>query len=177
MYNTDLTLLSLSPTLHVGQFHLPISCLREPIASRLVRPVDKLFVDSLKKEMLLNPTMDVAPMIGLVCLRTGEEFDRLHPEAYTYETLGGNNSRTALSELLQENPELTADPRYTKHMVSVYCNLSDEEAQLLGVKHNRQQSFVHQTTTQDKVSVIRNHYQSSISTVLSYMQCRFICAG
>ena len=109
------------------------------------------FVESLKKEMLCNPTTDVAPLIGLVHLRPEDNFDKLHPEAYLYETLGGNNSRTALSELLQENPELASDPRYSKRMVSVYSNLTDEQAQLLAVKHNRQQSFVHHMTTQDKV--------------------------
>lgn len=134
-----------------GQFNLPVSCLKEPTAARLVRPVDRVFVECLKQEMLANPTTDVAPMIGLVRLQPGVVFDKLHPEAYTYETLGGNNSRTALAELLEENAELASDPRYSKRMVSVYCNLSDEESQLLAVKHNRQQSFVHQMTTQDKV--------------------------
>ena len=110
-----------------------------------------MFVECLKQEMLANPTTDVAPMIGLVRLQPGVEFDNLHPEAYTYETLGGNNSRTALAELLEENEQVKADPRYSRRLVSVYCNLTDEEAQLVAVKHNRQQSFVHQMTTQDKV--------------------------
>ena len=75
----------------------------------------------------------------------------MHPEAY--DTLGGNNSRIALKELLEEHPELHNNVRYTKRPVSVYSsNLSDEQAQLLALKHNRQQSFVHATTTQDKVS-------------------------
>ena len=56
-----------------------------------------------------------------------------------------------LAELLEENEQVKADPRYSRRLVSVYCNLTDEEAQLVAVKHNRQQSFVHQMTTQDKV--------------------------
>lgn len=123
----------------------------EPMYSRLARSVDRVFVDGLKKEMLANPTNDVAPMIGLLRVRKDEEFDSIHPEAYTYETLGGNNSRVALSELLDEHPNLRTDNRYTNRVVSVYRNLSDEQALLLAVKHNRQQSFVHSTTTQDKV--------------------------
>jgi hypothetical protein len=130
---------------------LPVSCLKEPGPTRLVRPVDKVFVDCLKTEMLANPTTDVAPIIGHIRLPEGETYDEKHPEGYLYETLGGNNSRTALKELLEENPELTKDDRYCKRSVSVYYNLSDEEAQFLGMKHNRQQSFVHQMTTQDKV--------------------------
>ena len=76
---------------------------------------------------------------------------RLHPEAYMYETLGGNNSRTALSELCSERVDLAEDQRYTRRMVSIYINLTDEEAQYLAIKHNRQQSFIHQMITQDKV--------------------------
>ena len=83
-----------------GQFHLPISCLMEPGPSRLVRQVDRVFIDSLKKEMVSNLTSDVAPLIGLFRANQDENFDHLHPEAYTYETLGGNNSRLALSEHL-----------------------------------------------------------------------------
>ena len=93
-------------------------------------------------------------MIGLVCQGEGEEFDAKHPESYMYETLGGNNSRTALVELLKENPALKDDKRFSHRMVSVYSNLTDEEAQLLAVKHNRQQSFVHSMTTQDKVCIL-----------------------
>ena len=88
-----------------------------------IRPVDDIFVKHLKKEMLANPTTDVAPMIGLLVIPEGETFDKLHPEAYMYETLGGNNSRTALHELCRERPELASDDRFTRRMVSVYTNL------------------------------------------------------
>ena len=123
-----------------------------------VRPVDDIFVKHLKKEMVANPTMDVAPMIGLLVIPEGETFDKLHPEAYMYETLGGNNSRTVLHDLCRERPELASDDRFTRRMVSVYTNLSDQEAQYLAVKHNWQQSFVHQMTTQDKVYAVMNTY-------------------
>ena len=123
-----------------------------------VRPVDDIFVKHPKKEMLANPTTDVAPMIGLLVIPEGETFDKFHPEAYMYETLGGNNSRTALHELCRERPELASDDRFTRRMVSVYTNLSDQEAQYLAVKHNQQQSFVHQMTTQDKVYAVMNTY-------------------
>ena len=145
-----------------GQFSLPISCMKAPSTSRAVREVDTMFVEHLKKEMIANPTSDVAPLIGLLMLDDEEVFDRLHPEAYTYETLGGNNSRTALTELCNEREDLAADERYMRRMVSVYVNLTDEEAQYLAVKHNRTQSFVHQMTTQDKVNTC---------TVFSVLDC------
>ena len=106
-------------------------------------------------------------MIGLLRARKDEVFDQMHPEAYTYETLGGNNSRIALKELLEEHPEHHNDVQYTKRLVSVYSsNLSDEQAQLLAVKHNRQQSFVHTTTTQDKVS--SRVYTLHLLTIIFY---------
>ena len=136
----------------IGQFFLPISCMKAPSTTRTVRQIDPVLVQHLKEEMVANPTTDVAPTIGLLILGDGEVFDHLHPEAYTYETLGGNNSRTALTELCNEQEGLTADERYMKRMVSVYVNLTDEAAQYLAIKHNRQQSFVHQMITQDKVN-------------------------
>ena len=125
--------------------------MKAPSTSRAVWQIDPVFVEHLKAEMVANPTTDVAPMIGLLTLGDGEVFDWLHPEAYTYETLGGNNSRTALTELCRERDDLAADERYVRRMVSVYINLTDEETQYLVIKHNRQQSFVYQMITQDKV--------------------------
>ena len=138
--------------------------LKAPKHTRLVRPVDNVFVKCLKKEMLANPTTDVAPLIGLVCLGDDDSFDTKHPESYMYETLGGNNSRTALVELLKENPALKDDKRFSHRIVSVYSNLTDEDAQLLAVKHNRQQSFVHSMTTQDKVCSLCTHLVLNSST-------------
>ena len=137
--------------MHIGQFRLPIKCMKAPNHQHTVRPIDEVFVHHLKKEMVENPTTDVAPLIGLLVLPEGETFDKLNPDAYMYKTLGGNNSRTALDELCRERPELASDQRFSSRMVSVYTNLSAQEAQYLAVKHNRQQSFVHQMTTRDKV--------------------------
>ena len=119
--------------------------MKAPSTSRAVREVDSLFIEHLKKEMVANPTTDVAPLIGLLILNDGEVFDRLHPETYMYEILGGNNSQTALSELCSERADLAEDQRYTRRMVSIlYINLTDKEAQYLAIKHYRQQSFIHQ---------------------------------
>ena len=40
---------------------------------------------------------------------------------YTYETLGGNNSRTALTELCSEREDLAADERYVKENGQCLC--------------------------------------------------------
>ena len=49
-----------------GQFILPIVCMMEPKPAHLIRCVDHIFIDRLKKEILENPTNHVAPMIGLL---------------------------------------------------------------------------------------------------------------
>ena len=61
----------LTPT---GYFTLPVTCLVEPEPSRLLRPVDPVFVDTLKSHMKRNPSRDVTPIVGLVQLADGEEF-------------------------------------------------------------------------------------------------------
>ena len=51
-----------------GYFTLPVTCLEEPEPNRLLRPVDPVFVDTLKSHMKSNPSRDVTPIVGLVWL-------------------------------------------------------------------------------------------------------------
>ena len=122
------------------------------------RPIDEVFVQHLKKEMVENPTTDVAPLINWFV-------DSARGRNIQPRCLGGNNSRTALDELCQERPDLASDQRFSSRVVSVYTNLSAQEAQYLAVKHNRQQSFVHQMTTQDKVHVQACKKNTSVSAL------------
>ena len=77
-----------------------MKCLIEPRQSRLLREPNREYIEALKEEMLNNPTSNVAPIIGIVHLKDGEMFDKKHPEAYVYETIGGNHSRIALNQLI-----------------------------------------------------------------------------
>ena len=104
--------------------------------------------------MMENPTSLVSPIVGVVCLKQGERFDSKHPNSYRYETIGGNNSRVALQELLQENPN---EKRFQTRLVAVYVGLTDDMALRLASKHNRATGFTHQMTTQDKVK-LHNYY-------------------
>ena len=121
----------------------------EPGPTRLLRPVDPVFVDTLKAHMKRNPSRDVTPIVGLVQLPDGEEFQEDRKDIYLYETLGGNNSRAAMQELLDEE-----DLRFRTRLVSVYCHLTDNQALRLASKHNLATSVHHEMTTSDKVSVI-----------------------
>lgn len=108
------------------------------------------YVESLKEEMINNPTINVAPIIGVVHLKEGEPFDKKHPEAYIYETIGGNHSRIALQDLLESHKDLPDAYRF--RIVSVYnSTITDEEAQHLSLRHNRATEFTNKMLTQDKV--------------------------
>ena len=99
--------------------------------------------------MKRNPSRDVTPIVGLVKLLDGEEFQEDRKDIYLYETLGGNNSRVAMQELLDEE-----DLRFRTRLVSVYCHLTDNQALRLASKHNLATSVHHEMTTSDKVSDI-----------------------
>ena len=69
-----------------------------PATDRLIRVPDDSFVASLKSEMLCNRTIEVAPIIGLLKLQHGEQFDKAKLANYTLECIGGNHTRIALQQ-------------------------------------------------------------------------------
>ena len=138
---------------NAGQFRIPVKCLVEPVASRLIRQPHEPYIKGLKEEMKKNPTCDVAPIVAMVKLTDGQKFDEAHPEAFTYETLGGNHSRIALQELLNEDKQLATLPYYRSRLVSVYSGLSDKQATHLALRHNKATEYTSKLTTQDKVGV------------------------
>lgn len=135
----------------IGYFDIPVTCLKDPKQSHLLREPDCAFIDVLKKEMLENtmaPSL-VSPIIGLVCLDAGDSFDRRHPHSYMYETIGGNNSRVALQELSKEFPY---NKVFKSHLVAVYTGFPDNLVLRLASKHNRATGFTHSVITQEKVN-------------------------
>ena len=64
----------------------------EPAPARLLRKVDEFFIEWLKEAMMSNPSTDTAPIVGLVMLPPGKEFQESKLFTYQYETIGGNNS-------------------------------------------------------------------------------------
>ena len=147
---TNPLLIELTQIIIAGNFCVPVSCLVSPKKEHMVREPDHNFIACLKNEMMLNKTNEVAPIIGIVQLHD-EQFDPKHPEAFVYETIGGNHSRIALQQLIKENKELLGDREFCSRRVSVYSNLSDEHVQHLAHRHNRATEFTSKMTTQDKV--------------------------
>ena len=131
---------------------LPVSSLFEPPEQLLVRDKSDVFVEVLKKEMVANPIGDVQPLLCIVRLKEGEKFDGALKEGYKYYTIGGNNSREALQQLLQEHPELKTQKTYTHRLCSVYNFMSTDLTLRLASKHNRAATFIHEMTTWDKVN-------------------------
>ena len=95
----------------------------------------------------------MAPIVAQVLLREGQKFDEAHPEAFKYEALGGNHTRIALTQLLEEDKELASLPYYRARLVSIYAWLSTEQAQHLALRHNRATEYTNKLTTQDQVSM------------------------
>jgi hypothetical protein len=120
----------------------------EPSKENTLRDPDRIFIDKLKKEMLENPITLVSPIIGLVKLRSGEKFDSKHPNSYKYETIGGNNSRIALQELLKKYPD---NINYQIRFIAIFVGLTEDLVLRLAARHNRATDFTHSMTTQDKV--------------------------
>lgn len=134
---------------------LPIALLNEPTDSSLIREKDDKFIAKLKKEMLDNPISDVQPILCVVNLPEGAEFQALLKEAYTYRSVGGNHSRQALQQLLKEHPHLKNNKIYSHRLCSVYSEMGANLIRRLASKHNRATSFSHATTTWDRVSSLK----------------------
>lgn len=135
-----------------GYYLLPVSTLIEPPEQLLVRAKSDKFIDSLKEEMLENPTRDVQPLLCIVKLKDEDDFDEKLKEGYMYETIGGNNSREAIQQLLRENSLLKKKKIFSHRLCSVYSPMTAELALRLASKHNRAAGFIHDMTTWDKVS-------------------------
>ena len=117
----------------------------------LIRETSTEFIECLKKEMVENPTVDVQPILCTVKLKEDQAFDSNFKDAYEYYTVGGNNSREALQQLLKEKPYLEDDKSYTCRLCSVYQPMSTHLCLRLASKHNRATSFSHSMSTWDKV--------------------------
>lgn len=55
----------------IGYYTLPISCPVEPHSDRLLRTAKDGRVEELKKAMKANPSINAAPIVGLVVLDEG----------------------------------------------------------------------------------------------------------
>lgn len=134
----------------------------------LIREPDEDFIKCLKKEICENQTNDVQLILCSVKLIEGQKFDHNLKDAYQYLTLGGNNSREALQQLLKEKPYLKEEKNYTHRLCSVYNPMPPPLSLRLASKHNRATSFSHSMTTWDKVIYANYRCMQKDSAVCNY---------
>ena len=89
-------------------------------------------------------------------------------------TLGGNNSREAIRQLLKESPDLKRKRIYSHHLCSVYSRIPTDLALRLVSKHNRASAFTHDMTTWDKVK--SHEIYGCMYLIYMYVFCRLISA-
>lgn len=130
---------------------LPVSSLKEPGCADLLREKNEIFIETLKKEMIDNPIGDVQPILCIVELGSTQEFDPQLKDGYQYTTIGGNNSREALQQILLEKPYLRDNRLYSHRLCSVYKPMNSTLTLRLASKHNKATSVSHDMTTWDKV--------------------------
>ena len=141
----------------IGLMELPVKNLEEPPPSRLLRKVDDIFVASLKKRLLEDPSGIGTSPLAVVCKdvdRTDQFQERLK-SVYKYEVQGGLHSTKARQSLLSEDASLLV---YASVHAIVYVGLTDEEALRLASRHNINGHYNHSMTHRDYVSLKTLHH-------------------
>ena len=119
-----------------------------------MRDCNSTVVAQLKAEMLANNCTDVQPILCVVNINANECFNSDSKEGYTYYTIGGNHSRKALEELLEENPNLSFKRQYSSRLCAIYKPMEATLIRRLASKHNRAAAYHHDMNTWDWVSYI-----------------------
>ena len=123
----------------LGRYECPVTQLIPPQEQRILRKVDKIFVNSLKENIKCDATGTAVPSLVVFCNDlTPESFDKLK-DAYKYKVGGGLHTYTAKLELSKECPD---NPFYQSVEATVYVCLSDEQALRLALRHNLNGHFV-----------------------------------
>ncbi|XP_019616710.1 PREDICTED: uncharacterized protein LOC109464217 [Branchiostoma belcheri] len=135
----------------VGTYSIPIQHLKQPAWKRLVRVADRQHVDKLKK-VFVHTSVQATILIGNICNITAEQFEESEINNYEYEVIGGNHTRIALQEILQETPDQLENT--TVHL-NVYCGLPDDMAKRLGMDHNNAINCSKPETTLDRLTSFR----------------------
>ena len=119
----------------------------EPPTFRLLRRIDPVFVQALKKRLKEDPSGIGIPPLAVQCkdIRSKDGFEERLKNVYHYEVLGGLHGVTARQELNMEGF------KFETASCHVYAGLSDEEALWLSSRHNANGHFQHRMTHRDYV--------------------------
>jgi len=132
-------------------FKLPVSQLEAPPReSRLLRGADDVFVESLKDQMISDPSAPGATPMAVLCKNVTniDQFNDKFVNVYKYEVLGGLHTLVAKNQLREEHPE---NPFFQETAAEIYVGLTDEQSLRLAQRHNANSHFVHKITHRDLV--------------------------
>ena len=134
----------------VGSMKLSVTVLDEPSPSRLLRKIDTVFVENLKRRLQNDPNGPGVPPVAVSCKSVAKKelFKERLKNVYRYEVHGGLHGVKARQSLLDENP---SQPEYSTVDAVVYVGLTDEEALRLASRHNFNGHFNHKMTHRDYV--------------------------
>ena len=134
----------------LGKFELPVSELEPPKETRILRNIDPTFVQALKENMKRDPLGTGVPAAVVFTNQVKKAaFQEALKDAYTYEVAGGLHGYTAKKELYEESQ----NPFFRTIEAVVYCDVTDEQALRLALRHNVNGHFVHKMTFRDLVSI------------------------
>lgn len=120
-----------------------------PSQSRMIRPIDEKFAESLIDEMTRMPEGNYEALF-ILCkdCESKADFDTAKLHSYTYEVIGGAHNTTAAKKLNIQFPE---NPHYRFRYARIYVGSNDEEALWLGTRHNLTGEFRHSITFLEEV--------------------------
>ena len=136
-----------------GYHEVELQQLVEPEWARLYRVVDHDHVKTLKKEFLKNPGGCFTMMVVHADVQR-KDFDIGKISQYKLEVLGGNHSRVALQQIIEEELPCVGE-KYTTRMAKIYCGLNMEEARRIARDHNHIHAFGKEDTFMDIVNGFR----------------------
>lgn len=127
--------------------NIPVKNCEEPPTFRLLRKVDPIFVQALKKRLKEDSSGIGIPPLAIHCkdVRSVNAFDERLKDVYRYEVFGGLHGVTARQELNEEGLN------FETISCHVYAGLTNEEALWLSSRHNANGQFQHRMTHRDYV--------------------------
>ena len=124
----------------------------QPPPQRLIRPLDKKFLEVLVKSQRDFPSGPYLPLVGNIPDETPETFVPSLAKSYMIEAIGGNHNREATRVNKEEFPDVT---HYQSRLTIVYAGLSNEEAGRLATLHNLTGHLSHDMTFSETVSLFK----------------------
>ena len=138
----------------------------------LIRDCNKSFVQNLKIEMIKNPCLATTPILCVADIGENCDFKENMKDIYSYITVGGNHSRQAFQEILEEREDLRHNRSFSYRLCAVYSPMKKELVRRLAFQHNRAAAFHHKMTTWDWVSCLC--FTTACAPILMPLVCIFL---